>query len=187
MFKLEEKPAFGPHSTRIAMPMKTRAKIRPASIEDAHRTLDALPEHRPDEFTKTQAVQRLAVPIRAAQAKGYSLAAIGKVLSDCGIPITAGALRAYVSGVDASADRKGKRKSKRAAKSPKEPQRAALRSNQKAAPMQPSGSAAKASIAGPTRTVDLDWDADARSDKSAPSPADAPRTGFYVRPDTRDI
>jgi hypothetical protein len=185
MFKLEEKPAFGPHSTRIAMPMKTRAKIRPASIEDAHRTLDALPEHSPDEFTKTQAVQRLVAPIRAAQAKGYSLAAIGKVLSDCGIPITAGALRAYVSGVDAGGDGKGKRKSKRAAKSPKESQRAA--SNQRTAPAQPSGSVAKANMAGATRTVDLDWDADARSDKSAPSPAEAPRTGFYVRPDTRDI
>jgi hypothetical protein len=187
MFKLDEKSAFGPHSTRSEMPMSERAKIRPASIEDAHRTLDALPEHRPDEFTKTQAVQRLVAPIRAAQAKGYSLAAIGKVLSDCGIPITAGALRAYVSGVDARGDGKGKRQSKRAAKSPKEPQRAATGDNRKAAPVQPAGSPGKASIARPTRTVDLDRDADARSDTSAPSPAEAPRTGFHVRPDTRDI
>jgi hypothetical protein len=187
MFKLDEKSAFGPHSTRSEMPMNARTKIQPASIEDAHRTLDALPEHRPDEFTKTQAVQRLAAPIRAAQAKGYSLAAIGKVLSDCGIPITAGALRAYVSGVDATGDGKGKRKSKRAAKTPKDPQRAPTASNQRTAPVQLTGSAAKASLAGPTRTVDLDWDADARSDKSAPLPADAPRTGFHVRPDTRDI
>jgi hypothetical protein len=167
--------------------MNARTKIRPASIEDAHRTLDALPEHRPDEFTKTQVVQRLVAPIRAAQAKGYSLAAIGKVLSDCGIPITAGALRAYVSGVGARGDGKGKRKSKCAAKSPKEPQRAATMDNQKEAPVQPAGPTAKATVAGPTRTVDLDWDADARSDKSAPSPAGAPRAGFYVRPDTRDI
>lgn len=167
--------------------MNPRAKIRPVSIEDAHRALDALPEHRPDEFTKTQAVQRLLAPIRAARSKGYSLAAIGKVLSDCGIPITASALRAYVSGVDATGDGKGKRKSKRVAKAPKESQRAPTASNQRTAPAQPTGSAAKASLAGPARTVDLDWDADARSDKSAPSPADAPRTGFYVRPDTRDI
>jgi hypothetical protein len=187
MFKLEKKSAFRPHITRSAIPMNARTKIRPVSIDDAHRTLDALPEHRPDEFTKTQAVQRLVGPIRAAQAKGYSLAAIGKVLSDCGIPITTGALRAYVSGVDARGEGKGKRKSKRAAKSSKESQRSPTAGNPRTPPVQPRGSAAKASTAGATRTVDLDWDADARSDKSVPSAAEAPRTGFHVRPDTRDI
>jgi hypothetical protein len=102
--------------------MNTKAKIRLDSIEQAHRALDGLPEHRPEELTKTQAIQRLIVPIRATQSKGYSLAAIGKVLSECGIAITTGALRAYVSEADAGAGRKRKGRAKRAVSARKEAQ-----------------------------------------------------------------
>lgn len=89
--------------------MNAKTKIRLDSIEQAHQALERLPEHRPEELTKTQAILRLIVPIRASQSKGYSLAAIGEVLSDCGIPITTGALRAYVSEANASAGGKRKR------------------------------------------------------------------------------
>ncbi|MGO9834117.1 MAG: hypothetical protein ACLP1X_07885 [Polyangiaceae bacterium] len=166
--------------------MNPRTKIRPDSIEQAHRALDALPEHRPEELTKTQAIQRLIVPIRATRSKGYSLAAIGKVLSECGIPITTGALRTYVSEANAGAGGKRKPKAKQSAKAIKDTQPRAVKSGHDAAP-QPTGPAARPSIAGPTRSVDLDWDPAARSDKAAPSPGSASRPGFYVRPDRRDI
>ena len=47
--------------------MNAKTKIRLDSIEQAHRALEALPEHRPEELTKTQAVQKLIAPIRATQ------------------------------------------------------------------------------------------------------------------------
>jgi len=146
-----------------------------------------LPEHRPEELTKTQAIQRLIVPIRASQSKGYSLAAIGKVLSDCGIPITTGALRAYVSEASAGVGGKRKHKAKQSSKATKETQPRAAKSGQDASSDPPTESAAKPNIAGATRSVDLDWDPAARSDKAAPSPGSASRPGFYVRPDRRDI
>ena len=110
--------------------MNAKAKIRLDSIERAHRTLDALPEHHPEELTKTQAIQKLIIPIRATQSKGYSLAAIGKVLSECGIPITTGALRAYVSEANAGAGGKRKTKAKRTVSARKETQSVALKSGQ---------------------------------------------------------
>ena len=75
--------------------MTAKPKFRVDSIEQAHRALDALPQHQPQEFTKAQAIQKLIVPIRAVQSKGYSLAAIAKVVSDMRHPDHPGALRLY--------------------------------------------------------------------------------------------
>jgi hypothetical protein len=169
------------------MEMNSKTQIRSDSVEQAHRTLDALPQHRPDALTKTQAIQQLIVPIRAAQSKGYSLAAIGKVLSDSGIPITTGALRAYVSEANAGVGGKRKRKGKRATAAPKEAQLGETRSGQGAAAAQPPAPAPKPAEAGAPRTVDLDWEPAARSDKPALSTGSAPRPGVYVRPDRKVI
>jgi hypothetical protein len=166
--------------------MNAKVKIPLASIEQAHRTLDALPEHRPDELTKTQAVQRLIDPIRASQSKGYSLAAIGRVLSECGIPITTGALRAYVSEAKAGGQGKKKPKAKRSARAPKEAA-AAGQTSPTVAPPKPTEAAAKPTIARTARSIDLDWEPAAERNKTAPAPADVRRSSFKVRPDTEDI
>jgi hypothetical protein len=188
MFKLHEKSAFGPHITRSAMQMNSRAKIRPDSIEQAHRALDALPEHRPEELTKTQAIQRLIVPIRATQSKGYSLAAIGKVLSDSGIPITTGALRAYVSEANAGARGKRKHKAKHVPKAAKETRPGAASSSPKATTAKPPEPATKGAGAVAPRNVDLDSDPATPSERSLrEQEAAARRQGFYIRPDTKNI
>jgi hypothetical protein len=166
--------------------MNSKPKIRLEAIEQAHRALDALPEHRPEELTKTEAVHRLIVPIRATQSKGYSLAAIGKVLSDCGIPITTGALRAYVSEANVDGGKK-KPKAKRSASPRKEAQHAAAKGSQSAASAQPARPVSKPAGQEPSRTVDLDWEPTPRPDKAASSLAAARRQGFDVRPDTKDI
>jgi hypothetical protein len=187
VFKLDERSALVPHHTRTALQMNSKLKIRLEAIEQAHRALDALPEHRPEELTKTEAIHRLIVPIRATQSKGYSLAAIGKVLSDCGIPITTGALRAYVSDAKADAGKKKKPKAKRSASARKEAQPAAAKGSQGAAPAQPARSVSKPAVQDTSRTVDLDWEPTPRPDKAAPAPAGARRHGFAVRPDTKDL
>jgi hypothetical protein len=167
--------------------MKARTTIRLDSIEQAHRALDALPEHCPEELTKTQAVERLIAPIRAARSKGYSLAAIGKVLSDCGIPITTGALRAYVSEAAAGARGKRKPKAKRPARAANATQSGAAKRGVDASLGQPTPRAARPGGTGVTGTIDLDWDPAARSEKPTASPAGASRPGFYARPETKDL
>ena len=167
--------------------MNAKPKIRPDSIEQAHRALDALPQHQPEELTKTQAIQRLIVPIRATQSKGYSLAAIGKVLSECGISITTGALRAYVSEANAGAGGKKKPKAKRAATAGKELASGAVERSQRVEPSQPSKPAPKTATAAASRTVDLNWEPVPAVDRAPPSPAPGPRVGFDVRADTKDL
>ena len=165
--------------------MSSKTKIPLDSIEQAHRALEALPEHRPEELTKTQAIQRLIVPIRASQSKGYSLAAIGKVLSDCGIPITTGALRAYVSEATAGAGGRKKHKAKQGPKTPKEvPANEAQNPKATTLPLPPT---AKPAGEIPPRNVDLGWDSAVTPEKVRREPESGARRGIYVRPDTKDI
>jgi hypothetical protein len=187
MFKLGEKSALEPPQHRSAKQMNAKAKIRIDSIERAHHALDALPEHRPDELTKTQAIQRLIVPIRATRSKGYSLAAIGKVLSECGIPITTGALRAYISEANTDAGGRRKKKPKRAMSARKETESAAPKSIQSAGPSQTSRLVPKPTVADASRTVDQEGEAAPGLEKPATPSVSSRRHSFVVRPDTKDI
>jgi hypothetical protein len=168
------------------MKMTAKPKFRLDLIEQAHRALDALAEHAPEELTKAQAIQKLIAPIRATQAKGYSLRAIGKVLSDSGIPISAGALRLYVGGAKATAGGKKKRKAKRTEKQPTDTGPASSIGSLQAGPAQSAEPTAGPAVA-TARNVDLDWDHATRSDNATPSQAGARRAGFYVRPDRKNI
>ena len=161
--------------------MTAKPKFRLDLIDQAHRALEALPEHRPEELTKAQAIEKLIAPIRASQAKGYSLTAIGKVLSDNGIPITPGALRLYVSGTRTSAAGKKKRKAKRPDTQPASAHPEAPGSKKQTAPAQPA--VRVATSANPSRSVDFDWKPDAKPGKAAASAAGAHRAGFDVQPD----
>jgi hypothetical protein len=180
MFKLDENSAFGPHNSRSAMQMTAKPKFRLDLIDQAHRALEALPEHRPEELTKAQAIEKLIAPIRASQAKGYSLTAIGKVLSDNGIPITPGALRLYVSGTRTSAAGKRKRKAKRPDTQPASAHPNSSGSTKQIAPAQPA--VRVATSASPSRSVDFDWEPKAKPEKAS-APAGAHRAGFDVQPD----
>jgi hypothetical protein len=178
--------------------MNAKLKIRLEAIEQAQRALDALPQHRPEELTKTEAIQRLIVPIRATQSKGYSLVAIGKVLSESGIPITTGALRAYVSEARAVARGKGKAKGKRGDKAPPMTMLGGAKGSQKTSSTQrtepatkpanakPTESTAEQAGAGDARNIELDWDPAAPSEKVVRERSAVPRRGFEVREDTKD-
>jgi len=115
----------------------------------------------------------------------FCLTAIGKVLSDSGIPITPGALRLYVSGTRTSAAGKRKRKTKRTDKQPLNAQPNAPAHTRGAASTQPAQPAGRPAGASPS--VDLDWEHAPKTANAAPSPAGSPRAGFYVRPDREKI
>jgi hypothetical protein len=167
--------------------MTAKLKIRLDSIEQAHRALEALPQHQPTEVTKAQAIQKLVAPIRASQAKGYSLAAIGKVLSDSGIPIAAGALRLYLSGAGARTSDDKRRKPKgRAKAATRAPSVTSANANPSgAAPGTPPAPKQAPATAG--ANVDQGWDSGARSADTSRPQEPSNRASFKVRPDTRDI
>jgi hypothetical protein len=98
--------------------MNSKSKIRLDAIEPMQRALESLPEFRAEQITKSHAVQMLTTQIRAAQAKGYSLEAIGKLLAEGGVPIPIGSLRAYLSEAAPNA-RKRKRRAKGTAQTTK--------------------------------------------------------------------
>jgi hypothetical protein len=60
--------------------------------------LERLPEgSEPQHLTKAQAIRRLLPEILAARAKGYSVPAVAKVLTDGGLPVSPAALQKYLS------------------------------------------------------------------------------------------
>jgi len=147
--------------------MTLRSKVAPDAIERAHRALEALPQHQPDELTKAQAVKKLLGAIRATRSKGYSLAAIGKMLSECGIPITTGALRAYLSEASEAGGKKRRRRPRRGADATEGGPTEAPKHCAEAGASHPAESSTKLSGAALPGNADLDWDAGARSDKAA--------------------
>jgi hypothetical protein len=185
----EGRVSYAP-TARSESEMNTKKKIQINAIQDAQRALDALPHYQPEEITKAKAIGMLITQIRAAQSKGYGLDAIGRMLSERGIPITTSALRATLSDAKLGAGRKKKRKTKSGAQvlgqAPPDTN-AVDTSGHKAAPAQAPPVPAKPRLASPARGVDLDWDPAAPSEKLVQEQAAARRQGFYVRPDTKDI
>jgi hypothetical protein len=165
---------------RSATKMNSKTRIRVDTIEPAQRALESLPEFRSEDLTKAQAVQMMIPQIRTAQSKGYSLEAISKVLSDRGIPIPIGSLRAYVSEANADTGRRRKkRKAKPATHASLETKKGpTAKTSQGDASAQPKAPAGKSGAASTPRKVDLDWDASSRSKKGTSAPG-----GFYVHPD----
>jgi hypothetical protein len=163
--------------------MQAKTKIRLEAIEQVQRALEALPEYRAEEVTKTQAIRILITQIRATQSKGYSLEAIGNVLSERGIPITAAALRAYVSEARGRSSRKKKKRDTKhtgAASQVSPVDRVVM-----ATDAQPQSTApeAKRSAAVGTKIPSVD----ARERPSAVTPVVGRRSVFPIRRDTDDI
>ncbi len=163
--------------------MNVKTTIQFGAIEQAQRILESMPEFKSETLSKAQAVQMLIWHIRAAQSKGYNLQAIGKVLSDCGISIPIGSLRAYVS--EASAN--GRRKSRGRARPAGSPQRgtkkgAAAKTDHGAAPVEPAAVASRPGGVSAAGHVDLDLESSSKSEKGPAAPG-----AFYVRPDRKTI
>ena len=170
--------------------MNSKKPIGINAIQKAQDALQALPPYEPKELTKAKAIGALMTQIRAAQSKGYSLDAIARMLSERGIPITTSALRATMNDAKPAGARKRKRKTKSKAQAPtnSSPDATATAADREG-PAATKGPAAQAkpNVPGVTRSVDLDWDPAAPSEKLVQEQAAARRQGFYVRPDRKNI
>jgi hypothetical protein len=158
-------------------------KVRLEVIEQRQLALEALPEYRAQEVTKVQAVRMLLTQIRATRAKGYSLEAIGKVLSERGIPITAAALRAYVSETKGRATRKKKNRRTGGAKLPQDTPKEGPKAQKTARMQQSTRTIQGASVVGATAAIDVD----AGWGSGAATPAVGRKSVSVVRNDSEDI
>ena len=163
--------------------MHPKTRIGRSAIEYAKEAMRALPECQPEEVNKMQAVKMLIKEIRDAQSKGYSLEAIGRMLAEHGIPITAGALRAYVSGA------------KRRATGKKKPltHRSGGVAGSKDVAVKPASSVGPTSSPAPTANRNIVASQGAAATSSGgrsiveTARAAAPKATFVPREDTRDI
>jgi hypothetical protein len=175
MFKVNRDSAFEVKA-RSVMRMNSKTKIRLDAIEPMQRALESLPEFRAEQITKSHAVQMLTTQIRAAQAKGYSLEAIGKLLAEGGVPIPIGSLRAYLSEAAPNA-RKRKRRAKETAQASKVVTERAATDKTAPAPVQAATAPATPVTRTSTRSIDGGWET-ARKPTGTPA-----RGGFDVRSD----
>jgi hypothetical protein len=175
-------------------------KIPISAIEAAERVMDQAPTCNATELSKAEAMRRLLSPIAAMQAKGYGLAQIARVLSESGIALTEASLKNYLTRLSAATEKEPGRKGRRdgtrrqtvSVATEKQPPAATSRVGHASSPppgtrqepvRSPEPARVPASSASPPASVE--------SPKQAPSPSPqesgARRSGFVVRPDTKNI
>lgn len=76
--------------------MRDAEKVRVELIGNLQQKYDALPKCKVEEVSRAQAVRMMIPQVRAMREKGYSLAAIAKMLADDGINVTVASLTSYL-------------------------------------------------------------------------------------------
>lgn len=175
-------------------------KISISAIEAAERVMDQAPTCNATEVTKTEAMRRLLSPIAAMQAKGYGLAQIAHLLSETGIALTEVSLKNYLTRLSTPTDKEPGRKASRDGtrrppvsvpaekQPPAAPSRVAHASSAptgtrqeparspEAAPAAPGAGSPAASVESPRQVA-----------SASAQDGGARRSGFVVRPDTKNI
>jgi hypothetical protein len=171
-------------------------KIAISTIQDVLRIVEEAPDCDETEVAKVEAMRRLVPALKTMQAKGYGLTHIAKLLCDKGIDVTEASLRQYIH-------RLGSRKATESSRVGRR-DRLAIGSPAK----QPGHSSRSSDVAEATQATSQPSHRDAavttpsRSGSGTPSvslasppqglippatQAAAPRSGFVVRPDRKNI
>jgi hypothetical protein len=178
--------AFGRNNTEETKRGRMRQhNIAMATIKDIQRLLEESPARESSEVSKVQALRLLAPQILLMQSKGYSAAHIAGLLSERGVVVTAATLKSHLSRFK-SAEAQEALRAKPAKRTCRETSLPATPSRA-AAPPVPTPPATVATTA-----------AQQPASKEATEPARRPapptvaenvprRSGFAVRPDTKDI
>jgi hypothetical protein len=186
-------------------------KIAISTIQDVLRTVEETPDCDETEVAKVEAMRRLVPALKTLQAKGYGLAHIAKLLCDKGIAVTEASLRQYIHRLGskkAAESSRVRRHDRLAIDSPAKPLGHSSRSSDLAAATparrQPSHTDAAATMAARSQPLDTDVavtmpprSGSGIGSASLASPAQgvstaathvaAPRSGFVVRPDRKNI
>jgi len=182
--------------TRGEHRMHPQTKIRFDAIERAQKLLEAAPEPRLEEVSKSHAARILIPQIRDAQSKGYSLRAIASLLADSGIPVSASLLKTLLSQERSRTVSKTNPRVEPTIRRRSAPHEARSRPRP-----EPSSNPARAGVTASTRrgpAPESDRQEDSLDPRSPPAPAVAStpspppspphrRSSFVPRPDTEDI
>ena len=90
--------------------MSAIVKIRIEAVKQLQRMLDALPVVQPEEVTRSAAVRMLVPQVQALQSKGYTLAAIARVLGENGLPLTTVAIKTILAEATSPKKKRGRPK-----------------------------------------------------------------------------
>ena len=171
-------------------------KIAISTIQDVLRTVEEAPDCDETEVAKVEAMRRLMPAIKTMQAKGYGLAHIAKLLCDKGIAVTEASLKQYMHRLGSrkvtESSRVGRRE-RLPIGSPAKQLSHSSRSSDVAAAAPPRSQPphTDAAVTTPPRSGPGTGSVSVASQAQVlPPPTTqvaAPRTGFVVRPDRKNI
>jgi hypothetical protein len=171
-------------------------KISIAAIEDVLRAVEEAPDCDETEVAKVEAMRRLVPAIKTMQAKGYGVAHITKLLCDKGIAVTEASLKQYMHRLSSrkltESSRIGRR-DRPAIGSPAKPLGHSSRSSDVAATTparsRPSHSDAAVTTSPPSGSgaASVSLTSQPQGVTPAATQVAAPRAGFVVRPDRKNI
>ena len=171
-------------------------KIAISTIQDVLRTVEEAPDCDETEVAKVEAMRRLMPAMRTMQTKGYGLAHMAKLLCDKGIAVTEASLKQYMHRLGSrkvtESSRVGRRDRLPIGSSAKQPSHGSMSSDVAAAtPARSQPPHTDAAVTPPPRS----GSAAASVSVASPPPVlpppttqvAAPRSGFVVRPDRKNI
>jgi hypothetical protein len=171
-------------------------KIAISTIQDVLRAVEEAPDCDETEVAKVEAMRRLVPAIKTMQAKGYGGAHITKLLCDKGIAVTEASLKQYMHRLGSrkvpESSRVGRR-DRLAIGSPAKPLGHSSRSSDVAAttPARSQPPHTDAAVTMPPRSGSGTASVSLASPPHELTPpatqAAAPRSGFVVRPDRKNI
>jgi hypothetical protein len=171
-------------------------KIAISTIQDVLRIVEEAPDCDETEVAKVEAMRRLMPAIKTMQAKGYGLPHVAKLLSDKGIAVTEASLKQYMHRLGSRRVTESSRVGRRdrlpigsPAKQPSHSSRAPDVAVTTPARSQPSH--IDSAVTTPPRSgsasasVSLAWAPQVLTPPT--TQVAAPRSGFVVRPDRKNI
>jgi hypothetical protein len=171
-------------------------KIAISTIQDVLRAVEEAPDCDETEVAKVEAMRRLVPAIKTMQAKGYGLAHIAKLLCDKGIVVTEVTLKQYMHRLGSrkvTESRRSGRRDRLAIGSPAKQLSHSSRSSDVAAatPARSQRPHTDAAVTTPPRSGSGTASVSLASPPHELTPpatqAAAPRSGFVVRPDRKNI
>jgi hypothetical protein len=173
-----------------------RPKIAISTIQDVLRTVEEAPDCDETEVAKVEAMRRLVPAVKTMQAKGYGLAHIAKLLSDKGIAVTEASLKQYLHRLGSrnvtETSRVGRRDRLPIGSPATQPSHSSRSSDVAVAtPARSLPPHANAAVTAPPRSGSGTASVSPPSPPQVPTPPTtqvaAPRSGFVVRPDRKNI
>jgi len=168
--------------------MDHKSKFAAETVQQLQQSLNEVPPYQATELSKQQTIRALSTQIFALRSKGYSWTSVAAMLSERGLPVSVAALRTYLRRVrEEAADEKPRTQTKRSRDVRAEsPQAQGVPPNMQS----PSQTGETPPARKPLEPGAAPASAVAAQNVSVPGTRheqEPRRSGFVVRPDTKNI